>query len=187
MPVALKMSKHAARSLESRAASLSHFRGQVARHFHAHADFANLRSRPCHVVVPFFRASRTPGPHSGPEPRAEGNRITLDENPSIRLRPRKAPLWAIEAGARGGEQDKALVRRPRAPPIDRAMTSPPLAVALAEGRAVHFEDHPFAVSRPDRCLQPPINERRRRNLRFHLGVRGETLVIWRQMTGRIRH
>ena len=31
---------------------ISHLRGQVARHFHAHADLANFRSRPCHGVVP---------------------------------------------------------------------------------------------------------------------------------------
>src|SRR5579864_6821437 len=31
---------------------ISHLRGQVARHFHTHADLANFWRRPCHNVVP---------------------------------------------------------------------------------------------------------------------------------------
>jgi hypothetical protein len=34
--------------------SISHFRRQIARHFHANANFANYRGRPCHGVVSFF-------------------------------------------------------------------------------------------------------------------------------------
>jgi hypothetical protein len=59
----------AARSWKGRAASFSHFRGQVARHFHAHADFTNLRSRPCHDLVPYFACGREPSyVRSGQEP-----------------------------------------------------------------------------------------------------------------------
>src|SRR3984885_16147345 len=35
-----------------RAACESHLRGQVARHFHAHADLTNFGRRPCHGVIP---------------------------------------------------------------------------------------------------------------------------------------
>ena len=35
-----------------RRGGISHLRGQVARHFHTHADLTNFRCRPCHGVAP---------------------------------------------------------------------------------------------------------------------------------------
>jgi hypothetical protein len=54
------------RPLLERAAVDSHLCRQVARHFHANADFTNFRGRPCHGIVSFcaLACSALPGERS---------------------------------------------------------------------------------------------------------------------------
>lgn len=57
------------RLLWGRRRPVSHLRGQVARHFHAHADLTNFRCRPCHGVVSFYGLASSVLPGAGAKAR----------------------------------------------------------------------------------------------------------------------